>query len=737
MSSPPAPNGSLQQQATLLLFAVPILLSAALLFLLQLVFARMVLPLLGGSASVWSTSMVFYQAVLLAGYAYAHLVPARLNMRAQMTVHGVLLLAPLLVLPFHVPSGWLPPPGSDPTAWTLGVLAVGAGLPFFAVATTSPLLQKWFAASGHPRSGDPYFLYAAGNAGSLAGLLSYPFLIERSSTLVQQANGWAIGYGILVPAVAIAAWIALRHTPRTAVMKGPANLSATPSGRRRARWVLCAMVPSSLMLSVTTYISSDLAAVPLLWVLPLALYLATFILAFSRRGTAMLNGFRRLLPIVLVALAVAISAGFNQPVFVFIAMHLAGFFVISLVCHGQAAADRPPPDRLTEFYFWLSLGGVLGGLLNTLIAPQLFDGMAEYHLMLIAAAALGIPVSEFRGTVLRRRCLDLVLPALLAVLLAARFVGDAGPPRLLLAIALPGLLCWMLSRHRVRFSLGLAAVLFTSYFGESLRGFLLHTERSYFGINRVYEVEGRFHWLIHGTTLHGLQCMDPARRALPQGYYHPAGPLGEVFAAYRTDLNGPIAVAGLGAGAIAAYGRSQQEMTFFEIDPAVQRIASNPKFFTYLRDSQASVRVVLGDARLSLQAVPDAYYQFIILDAYSSDAIPVHLLTREALQLYLLKLRPGGLLAFHISNLHFDLQPVVAALMRDASLPCLYGDDGGAEENSATTGLMPSRWAVAARREADLAPLLKSGNWLPDPDKAAGRVWTDDYSSLVDLLDWK
>ena len=740
LSSTPASSSLRNQQATLLLFGFPILLGAALLFLIQLVFARMVLPLLGGSASVWSMSTVFYQAVLLAGYGYAHLLPSRLSMRAQMTVHGVLLMAPLLMLPFHVPDGWVPPAGSDPTPWTLGVLAVGAGLPFFAVATISPLLQKWFASTGHPRSGDPYFLYAAGNAGSLAGLLSYPFLIEPNSTLAQQAKGWAIGYGILVPAVATAAWIALRRAPRATVMKDQARRSAAPSSRRRARWVTCALVPSSLMLSVTSYISSDLAAVPLLWVLPLAVYLITFILAFSRRAAAMLNGVRRLTPIVLVAVAVAVSAGFNTPVFICIVLHLAGFFLISLVCHGQAATDRPPPDRLTEFYFYLSLGGVLGGLLNALVAPRLFDGMAEYHLILIAAAALAVPALERSIAVPRRRWLDFLLPALLAVLslvLTARVAGDAGPAGLLLASAVPGLLCWMMSRHRVRFTLGMAAILLTGYFGGFQRGALLHTERSYFGIHRVYEREGRFHWLIHGSTLHGLQYMDPARRSVPLGYYHPAGPLGAVFAAYGADLNGPIAVAGLGAGAIAAYGRPQQEMTFFEIDPAVQRIASDQAYFTYLHDSPAKVQVVMGDARLSLQAAPDAHYQLIILDAYSSDAIPVHLLTREAVQLYLRKLRPGGLLAFHISNLHYDLYPVITALTRDANLVCLLGDDGPGFDSESIEGLFTSRWAVAARGEVDLAPLLKKGNWTRDPGNAASRVWTDDYSSLLDLLRWK
>ena len=733
-------------RATLLLYSLTIFLSAALLFLVQLVFARMVLPLLGGSPSVWNTAMVFYQAVLLAGYAYAHFLSLRLPVRAQVIVHTIVLAVPALFLPFVVPASAHPPADANPIPWLLWLLTAAVGVPFFAVSTTSPLLQKWFAATEHPGARDPYFLYAASNTGSLLGLLGYPFFIEPNSTLQHQGIGWTIGYVVLVVFCLACGLIAWRHAKGTVENK-PAvptrvNVGVAPTWPRRLRWVVCAFVPSSLMLSVTAYISSDIATVPLLWVLPLAVYLITFILVFAQRTIIPHAVAQRVFPLALVPVVMAIATGSTTPMSLLLMLHLVAFFLAALVCHGEVARDRPPAEHLTEFYLWLSVGGVLGGAFNALLAPLIFDGVFEYHLALVAAAFLGVPRGDaVRAT--RSRWLDVLLPvglALLAVVLLL-VIGvqeeETRPVQTFIVFGVPTLLCFLMSRRRFRFALGLAAVLLVSNAAPGRESLQLEAARSFFGVHRVTMDSGRkFHRLIHGKTIHGMQSLDPAKRRVPLTYYHPSGPLGQIFAAWDGRLNGPIAAVGLGAGATAAYGKPGQELTFFEIDPVVKRIASDPKYFTYLSDSPARINVVLGDARLSLQSAADAHFQFIILDAYSSDSIPVHLITREALQLYLRKLAPEGLIALHISNLHMDLRPVVANLAHDAGMVCLLEDDSEPADEEIAAGKTQSQWALLARSESDLAPVLDDRRWRRDAGDPALRVWTYDYSSIVSVLNF-
>ncbi|HUF60762.1 MAG TPA: fused MFS/spermidine synthase [Verrucomicrobiales bacterium] len=734
-------------RATLFLFSITILLSATLLFLAQLVFARMALPLLGGSPAVWNTAMVFYQAALLAGYAYAHAVGTRLPLQAQIPLQALVLLAPVLMLPFAVPEGWTPPAESNPIPWLLGLLAAGVGLPFFAVSTISPLLQKWFAATGHPRAGDPYFLYAASNAGSLLGLLAYPFLIEPNTTLDFQTRAWRTGYLALAGLALAAGVVALRGVKGAVSAKRDGQTSAnspTPSAAQRTRWVVLAMVPSSVMLSVTAYISSEIAAAPLLWVLPLALYLITFILVFAPRTIIPRRFAQRALPIALLPVIMAIAAGSTTPIGLLVGLHLTGLFVVALVCHGAMSAARPAADRLTEFYLWISFGGALGGVFNALVAPLLFHDVLEYHFGLIAAAYLGAAASTSKRAK-RERWLDFLLPLGLAILVFVLIASVQGKPdadaqapaRRLMVFGLPCFLCFLMSRQRTRFSLGAGVILLSSTFIRPGEGSLLHIERSFFGVHRVQQnADGRFHLLMHGRTMHGMQNLDPAHRKTPLSYYHPTGPLGQVFDEFREELTGPVAGVGLGAGAIAAYGGPGQEMTFYEIDPVVKRLASDQRYFSYIADSAARVHVALGDARLSLQSAPEDHYQLIVLDAYSSDAIPVHLLTREALQLYLRKLRRGGLLAFHISNLHLNLRPVVATLGRDAGLVCLIQEDTDVSEEEGAAGKSPSQWAVMARAAPDLTPLMATGRWSRESGDPAARVWTDDYSSIVSVLKW-
>jgi len=720
----------------LIVYATTIFLTASLLFVVQPMFAKMVLPLLGGSPAVWNTCLVFYQAALLAGYLYAHATTSWLGVRRQAALHVGLVLLPLLLLPIGIPSGWTPPAAASPIPWLLALLAVAVGLPFFVVSTTSPLLQKWFAGTGHPSAGDPYFLYAASNLGSMLGLLGYPVLLEPRLRLAEQSRLWSGGY-LLLLVFTLACAVLLWRSPVPALADPSRERLTGLAARRRLRWVLLALVPSSLMLSVTTFISADVEAIPLLWVIPLAIYLLTFVLVFARRPLVPHALVVRVLPIALLALVVVLVKRANQPLLLIMGLHLGVFFVAAMVCHGELARDRPPPAHLTEFYLWLSVGGVLGGVFNALVAPLVFDSVAEYPLTVVLACLLAPGArGGGRGQVVR----DVALPVVTGGVTAGLIVGTewagpaAAPVGSLLALVVPAMLCFGFSRRPLRFGLGIGAILLAGTLSTGEQGRVVATRRSFFGVNRVtLDATRGLHLLIHGSTLHGAQSLDPARRREPLGYYDPSGPIGQVFEALGDPPS--VALVGLGAGALACYARPRDEWDFYEIDPLVESIARDPRYFTYLRDCLPDARVVLGDARLSL-ARAGRRYDLIVLDAYSSDAIPVHLLTREALQMYLDRLAPVGVLAFHISNQHLDLEPVLADLARDASLAALIrGDDVTPAERA--RGKLASRWAVMARRPDDLGSLVTDARWAPPRAPAGGRVWTDDFSSVLGVLRWR
>lgn len=727
------------------LYALTIFIGAALLFLVQPMFARMVLPLLGGSPAVWNTALVFYQVALLGGYAYAHASTTWLGTRRQAALHLAVLLVPLAVLPIAVPAGWTPPVQSSPIPWLLALMIVAVGLPFFAVSATSPVLQKWFAGTKGRRAPDPYFLYAASNAGSLLALLSYPAWIEPSLRLAQQSKLWFCGYGALVVLVAGGAVRSWRSAASPADAP-PKAVEAPPKPvvARRARWVLLAFVPSSLMLGVTTYLSSEIAAVPLMWIVPLAIYLLTFVLVFARRQLFSRPMLARALPIVMMPLVLALNMQATEPIGWLMLLHLAAFFIAAMLCHGELAADRPAPTHLTEFYLWLSVGGALGGVFNALVAPLIFHSVTEYPLALVLACLVGLPAAPGSET-LRGRAADWLAAALLGALTAGlvlavqatRFKADAAMSGLVFGG--PALVCYFFSRRPLRFALGTGALLLAGTLYQGEKGRVLHAERSFFGVHRVtLDPSGQYHLLVHGTTLHGMQSLDPARRREALTYYHRTGPIGDVLAHYGRNARQRIGVVGLGAGSLASYAQPRQPWTFFELDPAVLRLARDERYFTFLRDSPADLCVVLGDARRSLAAEPEAGFDVLILDAYSSDAIPVHLVTREALALYLHKLAPGGVLAFHISNLHLDLAPVFGALAADAHLACLIRDNTDVTFRELAAGKAPSIWLVMARQADELTALAGDARWQPvRPAAQPLPVWTDDYSSLWRVFRWQ
>ena len=736
-----------------LLFWATLLLSAFLLFAVQPLFARMALPLLGGSPGVWNTALLFFQGLLLAAYAAVHGLAARLGPRRQVGLHLVALLLPVLVLPIALPLGAVPPAEHDPTLWLLGLMATAVGLPYFAVACSSPLLQRWFASSGHPAAGDPYFLFAASNLGSLAGLLAYPLLVEPRWSLEAQARGWTLGYGLLVLLLlCCAAWTlgwghgrpsaagpASAATPDADA--GPAGPALAPPLSRRLWWAALAALPSSLMIGATTAISTDLASFPLLWLPPLGLYLLSFVLVFARRRLLPARLVARTLPMVALPLAVALALGANQPVGVLLALHLLFLFVAALACHGRLADDRPAPRHLTAFYLWISLGGVLGGLCNVLLAPQLFRSIAEYPIALVLACLLGLPPPADPPALAPRRALfDLLLPSMLtaavaALLLAPQARSMAVYPVLgSLVFPLAGLVAFGFSRRRLRFSLAMAGILLVGQPYTQSLGSLLYAERSFYGVSRVrLSPDGSQRLLFHGSSLHGAQSTRPAARPEPLTYYARTGPLGWLFQALEPRLAGQaVGAVGLGAGAIACYAEPGQTWTFFELDPTVARIARDPRYFSFLAACAPEARLVLGDARLTLGRAAEAGFGLLVLDAYSSDAIPLHLITREALDLYLAKLRPDGLLAFHISNRHLDLEPVLGRLAQSAGLQALVAEDLDPAESALEAGAYPAIYLVMAREEAALKPLRGDPRWRPA--RADGPLWTDDFASVLGAL---
>lgn len=676
--------------------------------------------------------MVFFQAALLAGYLYAHLGHRWLRPKWQAIGHMVLLAAAFIALPITVASDLQPPGGGQAAFWLLGLLTLSVGLPFFVLSATAPMLQSWFAHTGHRDAGNPYILYAVSNFGSIMALLAYPLVLEPSLTLGRQNLVWALGFVLLALLIAACAWLLLRHFQARGADQAAlqeAGLPARINWRRRLHWVLLAFVPSSLLLGVTQHITTDIAAVPLFWVLPLVLYLATFVIVFSRRPVIS-RRWALLIQVPLVLIMALLFYWRIRYLGVILPLHLIVFFFLALVCHGELARRRPAPSRLTEFYLWMSLGGVLGGAFTALCAPLLFDTIVEYPLA-IAAACLLRPRRE-PSAMTWTRTLPLVI--LLALLTLPRLAGyDPGQFSLglLLLYLIPvGLLCYGCRDRPWLFGAAIAAILLAGAYDK--RSDEIDVVRGFFGVNRIIarnDGHGEARIFMHGTTQHGVQYADPERRREPQAYYHRGGPLGDVFEV----LGGQFRVVGgigLGIGTAACYRQPGQSWTFFEIDPLVVSIARDQRYFHYLSDCAPDARIVIGDGRLALAREQGPDFDLLIVDAFSSDAIPMHLLTREAMALYLEHLAPGGVLAFHISNRHLDVSPVLADLAADAGIKAYIQKDPGRKDSYH----FASDWVIMARSSRDIAPLVPSIDWRELTAQPGRRVWTDDYGNLVGVM---
>jgi hypothetical protein len=768
------------------LFALTLFAGAVLLFAVQPMVGRMLLPYLGGSPAVWNTCLVFFQGTLLLGYLYCHLTTTWLGIRRQAIFHVGLLAIVIPALPIAVSQ--TEPPSEGSAIWLLSTLTVLVGLPFFAVSTTSPMLQRWYSGTRGRGANDPYFLSVASNLGCLIALLAYPFVIEPAAGLSQQSDCWRWGYVAYVLMMTVCAVLVSRNAPADRESQAVPRSPGAPGSRLHGvRWLIFGFVPSSLLVGVTNAITTDIAPIPLLWVIPLSLYLITFIVAFAPKVRLPFGVLGKALAICAVAWTLTVLVGATQPAWLVLPIHLLAFFFAALVCHGRLAAERPPADQLTSFYLWMSLGGVLGGAFNALAGPVLFHrlGFVEYPLAMLAACVLR-PAPWER---LRLRRFDFVAPIFLGVVVVvivylargelatewAREVAESTSlkPEMIKSAAcfgLPLIVVYFFVDRPIRFALGLGALFLAGTFDIGAQGRVLHLERNFLGVVKITRsADGEFIQMVHGDTVHGQQRITPrpayvASFLLPFGsgsplgevstfaaadgrwddrnrpltYYHPTGPAGATFRYLVDGWTGPrrIGAVGLGTGAIASYARPNQDWTFFELDPTVEKLARDDRYFTFLRDSHAgSLKVVIGDARLKLAAEPDGSFDLLVLDAFSSDAIPIHLLTAEAFALYERKLAPHGVLLIHLSNNYLDLVPIAAKLAQTADPPlAIRENDDFPSDSERREGKWRSIWAIVGRSDEDFGPLRRPFRSFFSAKSSQSPRWTDDRADLLRAL---
>ena len=729
------------------LFASTLFSSALLMFVLQPLFGKLLLPLLGGTPAVWNSCMVFYQSVLFLGYLYAHLLGTRLKSNHQIIVHLTVISLSFLALPVGLPENLIPPTESNPTFWLFSTLALAIGLPFFVLSTTAPLIQKWFAHVGHKDSHDPYFLYAASNTGSLVSLLSYPFLIEPNWGLNAQQSDWTLGYValcLLIASCGAMLWKNYQTIDSENVTTSASN--APPlSWKTKFYWGALAFVPSSLLLGLTNFISTDIASVPLLWIIPLTVYLFSFVVVFSRWNDKSHAWFVRLQPVFLIPfVAYAFINPADLPYWMYLFFHVIAFFFAIMVCHGELAAQRPHSSHLTTYYLIMSFAGMLGGMFNTFVAPFVFNGIYEYPLMIIAALLLRPSLKKLS---LKETSSQLIDPLLLLIIGAGIYFSVSNLTDyfdgVVISLCVLTIAVYFL-RQRVVAYAGLMGVIISA--AMSLHHAESHTlmqERTFFGVMAVRESvltdeKGQpemYHELFHGTTKHGAQRLIPTESKTPLTYYSRPSPMGQLFKTFDAqNANWNIGVVGLGAGALACYAKPSQTWTLYEIDPLVVDIAKNSAYFSYLSQCAPNAVSEIGDARLSIQNKPDGTFDLLMMDAFSSDAVPTHLLTREAIELYFKKLKPNGILAFHITNRHLLLKKVVSIHAEEMHLAALINEF---KPQTDAPLIVATDWVVLAKNPETLKLLQTSqiGSWQKMPLYFDMPAWTDDFTNIIGI--WK
>jgi MFS family permease len=668
----------------MLTYAFTIFISAFLLFLVQPIIAKQILPWFGGSAAVWTTCMVFFQCVLFAGYAYADWTSRRLAARRQVMLHIILLAVSLVCLPIIAGSGWKPAGGDDPSWRILGLLTVTIGLPYFLLSTTGPIVQAWFARS-YPVS-TVYRLYALSNLASLLALVSYPFLIEPWITTALQAWIWSAGYALFVAVCAITALISLRQTAAVRVdAETSANSAAktpVPGLREHLTWLLFAAMGSLMLLAVTNHITQDLASVPFLWILPLSLYLVTFILCFEGRNWYRRNYF--IIPLLLSVTGLAWTL-IELQLRIGIPLSLVALFIMCMFFHGELASRKLAPEHLTRFYLMMSLGGALGGLAVGLAAVKVFNANYEFGL-------------------------GLVLTLLIAAAVVRR-MHKIVPGMALVALAFTGYLIYMHSENTARDTLVM--------------------KRNFYGTLSVREVDAadesaKMHRLVHGVIIHGEQYQAPDRLDEPTSYYRPDSGVGRALEALDRP-NRRIGVVGLGAGTLAVYGRKGDVMRFYDINPDVVAVAQSQ--FSFLERSKAHIEHVLGDARLMMEQEPSQSYDLLVIDAFSGDSIPVHLATSQALSVYLRHLKPDGVIAFHISNKFLKLAPVLKRITDQMGLDGILLTEPESKRDGYSTEWFLVTADATLRKNPAIAPQI-----VPIEEIKGLGAWTDDFNNLFQIL---
>ena len=753
-------------------FSTTIFVSATLLFACQPVVARMILPVMGGAAAVWIVCSLCFQALVLAGYLYAHVVGSRLSTRSQVLLQLGLIGLALVVQPIAVDEALLV--SLTAKSYSLGVLAVllrSVGLPFFVLATTSPLVQRWFSELGEK---DPYHLYTASNAGSMLALLGYPFLIEPFLGLSAQSRALQAGYVAYAVLIALCAMTLMRAKkapdPAVIVAEGTAEIPptvvdaaaasrppepASPSERWRERllWIGLAFAPSSLLLGATNYVTTDIASVPLLWVVPLALYLGSFIVAFGKKQPLSESAMSRALALAVAVVAMSLAAELTGPAWLLVLLHMFQLFAAAVVCHRALALRRPHVSRLTEFYLLMSVGGVLGGIFNGLLAPVIFPDLYEYPLAIalvcLGRAALPNALAGAKAVASSSRNREIAIGLGLGVVAIALVkVGDALHVEVNVAFLViygtATLIAFAWSTRPLRYALAIGAVLLTAVaIGPGGRD-IVYKERDFFGVLKVRRLEhDRFRVLVFGTTIHGAQKTDPAGRRDPVINFFPTGPAGDLLgpipgkAGVDASLLKPrrMGIIGLGIGGLTAYARAGDTWHYYELNPTIVKIAKEHFTFLSTMPDGSSYDVEIGDARLRLREGPPARFDVLIMDAFSSDAIPVHLMTREAFAIYQRAMVPGGLLIAHISNRHMRLEPVVAALARDAGLRGITRLDGKVSEEESKAFKSASHWTAMSTSPEVLAEIsVKHPGWRSLEAPVDQKVWTDDFADLLGAI---
>jgi len=719
------------------IFCATIFLSATLLFSVQPLIAKIVLPLLGGSSGVWNTAMVFFQALLLGGYIYAWALSKWLPLRFQIPVHATITALGFAFLPLAVSQSWVPSAGAMPTFSILLLFLMSVGMPFFALSANAPLLQRWFSTTDHKDAGDPYWLYAFSNVGSLLILCAYPFVIEPHLALKTQTHLWMYGYWGLAAFILMAGFSAMRRmNSNSHIQTDKVTPSTSLTLREALMWIGLAFIPSSLMLGVTTFVTNSIAAVPFLWIAPLALYLLTFVIVFARRPIVTSSRLAKYNPFIVIAALLSCMA--FTPKIVAIPVLIAAVFLISLYMHAYLVETRPEASRLTQFYIFMSLGGVLGGVFNALVAPVLFTGIAEFSLILLVSGLVLTSGQSFKLPRLTQLN-HAILYVLLSLCVAAVLLKFGVPAILALALIFVGVFA-AISKLEPRWSLRLlltSAVAMFMLQGPWSGTDYVFKDRSFYSTLKIKSVgqgDDELHKFIHGDTVHNVQLRAPHLQAVPLSYYAFGNSFDKAVIAARSDReNLSAAVIGLGAGAMACQEQVGETWTYFEIDPVVVDMAKNPEFFSYLSECAPNSDIRIGDARLTIQDLPDQSQDIVIIDAFTSNVIPAHLVTREAMKIYRSKLALGGVMFFHTSNRLMDVSSVVAVTAQAEGLSHRliymkdFADHPHAEHINGSLGLLVGD-------EARLKEITRDPAW--GHIKPAPRVepWTDDYASVFQAL---